>query len=141
MKKQLKINQVTEKETSIGKTMWTIETDGGKFNVFDKDLAKNLMESSGETVEVELTQNGKYLNITAFMGIIDRPASSSDERLKSMCVSYAKDLISAEITALVTKTDSLTDAKVVVNSCEERLETVAKSLYKMILDLDKIKGA
>ena len=115
------IKNKTEKQTKTGKPYWLVETDKGKFSVFDKAIADKLLV--GKAFEVSITQNGQYRNLV-LVGKEVEPAKeslppyvkeTSDSRDRSYAASYAKDIV----VALIEKSKDVKEA-------EQQLEKLAK---------------
>lgn len=98
------ISNVEERTSATNRKFWTVKsTNGGSWNVFDSKF-KTL---AGQTVEVTVTQNGKFENIELVRTGVTPPAptpaytgsvatyntfSRDIEKLKGTSMSYAKDL-------------------------------------------------
>ena len=60
---------VNQKTTKTGVPFWGVESmGGGKYTVWDKDIADKLISLIGSDVDVEIKQSGNFLNIR---GIVD----------------------------------------------------------------------
>jgi hypothetical protein len=142
----IKINELTEREGKKGK-FWSIVTNRGKFTIFDKALADNL--KVGKIYEVEVIQNGLFRNLSKVIKEVESiPMTekdiaieqASEDKQKSVCESYAKDMYVAEITALMSKCKDLTEAKQAITERRGQVIDTANALFKAIseMPIDKI---
>ena len=146
MNETIKINEFTEREGQKG-TFWSIVTNKGKFAIFDKALADSL--KAGKMYEVEITQNGKFRNLTKVIKEVESmPMTEKDmaieqasgDKQKSVCESYSKDMYVAEITALISKCKDLNEAKQVITERRSYVIDMANALFEAIaiMPFDKI---
>jgi len=113
--------------------------------VFDEKVAEKLIENKGKVCDVETTQDGKFTNITAFLGAYgtaepepasapfeDRFKEGNENKLKSMATSYAKDMYQSEIQSLIPKCKDLKESLEVIESRRGLIGDTALLLYKLI---------
>ena len=102
MKKNLEIKGHEDKTSKSGKDYTRFDTSEGWMSCWDKELAKDIKESEGQTLECEVTEKDNYKNITDCYGLGDKNAESEaekievvDDKYSAMYVSYAKDIFCA----------------------------------------------
>jgi hypothetical protein len=101
MEEKITILQIETKQTKAGAPMWTATTSAGKISCFDKPLAEELFTLIGKQIVAEITTQGNYKNLKRIVSKdikeveasnAPKAVSEQEQRVPSMCVSYAKDL-------------------------------------------------
>ncbi len=111
------INEVTSKSGEGKKGPWTLytaKTSGGMFKTFKHELGAQLHE--GQTVDIvyEKKQDGDYIDkiIQGIKPISDMPKNIPSKD-KSICYSYAKDIVVALINKGIIVTTDNASAQVI----------------------------
>ena len=105
------IETIQQKQSSQNKPYWVIKANGTTYGCWDSVVADHLQKNAVQNmpVQVEVTINGQYRNITKFggvgnaMGAKEIPQTQVETKVSgvtkgtngqtAMYVSYAKDLI------------------------------------------------
>lgn len=76
---KISIYKVEAKETKTNKPYLLVETSTGKMSVFDEGLFKNINESIGKEVQVNVVVSGNYTNIVGFVDTIGEASAKPEE--------------------------------------------------------------
>jgi len=101
MRQKIDIYSVEERKTSKGAVYWSYKTNSSQMSCFDAIVAGEINQKGiNKTCDIETATNNNYTNITMFYGAEGEisqtaPRSTTDNKIVSIIMAYAKDLVVA----------------------------------------------
>ena len=133
MRKNISVYEIEEKKSKSGKTFWIAKTSDGNMSVWDKTIAENLKGELGKICDVEVEVSGEYKNIKELLGAYgtaEPPRTENKDKLKSMFISYAKDMYVEELKIYIPFCETKEDVKKVIDEQRQKFFKTITGLYE-----------